>query len=73
MLAHPRDLVLGLVQPAFPARPHRADQAATGTDHGDAVGGGGRGLPLIRELADEAAVETSAAGTTVTMTWAREP
>ncbi|WP_410673349.1 ATP-binding protein [Amycolatopsis sp. cmx-4-68] len=33
---------------------------------------GGRGLPLIHTLADQAAVETSAAGTTVTMTWIRE-
>ncbi|GHG03081.1 MULTISPECIES: ATP-binding protein [Amycolatopsis] len=30
---------------------------------------GGRGLPLIHSLADQALVETSAAGTTVTMTW----
>ncbi|MEV5721861.1 ATP-binding protein [Amycolatopsis mediterranei] len=30
---------------------------------------GGRGLPLIHTLADQALVETSAAGTTVTMTW----
>ena len=34
---------------------------------------GGRGLPLIHTLADEAAVESSAAGTTVTMTWTRDP
>ncbi|SEF37163.1 Anti-sigma regulatory factor (Ser/Thr protein kinase) [Amycolatopsis pretoriensis] len=30
---------------------------------------GGRGLPLIHTLADQALVETSIAGTTVTMTW----
>ncbi|MEV6825646.1 ATP-binding protein [Amycolatopsis sp. NPDC051102] len=30
---------------------------------------GGRGLPLIHTLADQALVETSVAGTTVTMTW----
>jgi serine/threonine-protein kinase RsbW len=30
---------------------------------------GGRGLPLIHTLANQALVETSAAGTTVTMTW----
>ncbi|MFB9688658.1 ATP-binding protein [Amycolatopsis plumensis] len=32
---------------------------------------GGRGLPLIHTLADQALVETSVAGTTVTMTWTR--
>ena len=31
---------------------------------------GGRGLPLIHSLADQAAIETSAAGTTVSMAWA---
>ncbi|MFJ7213569.1 ATP-binding protein [Amycolatopsis sp. NPDC098790] len=30
---------------------------------------GGRGLPLIHTLADHAVIETSAAGTTVAMTW----
>ncbi|WP_103349858.1 ATP-binding protein [Amycolatopsis sp. CA-128772] len=30
---------------------------------------GGRGLPLIHCLADQAAIETSDAGTTVSMTW----
>lgn len=30
---------------------------------------GGRGLPLIHTLADQALVETSVSGTTVTMTW----
>ncbi|WP_103337810.1 ATP-binding protein [Amycolatopsis sp. CA-126428] len=36
---------------------------------------GGRGLALIHTLADHALVETSVAGTTVTMTWAcdRQP
>ncbi|WP_103349723.1 ATP-binding protein [Amycolatopsis sp. CA-128772] len=33
---------------------------------------GGRGLPLIHTLADQALVETSVAGTTVTMTWTRD-
>jgi serine/threonine-protein kinase RsbW len=31
----------------------------------------GRGLPLIHSLADESEVDTSSAGTTVTMTWYR--
>jgi len=30
---------------------------------------GGRGLPMIRTLADRALIETGSAGTTVTMTW----
>ncbi|MDQ7810715.1 ATP-binding protein [Amycolatopsis sp. A133] len=58
---------------------HADAVTVTVTDHGQwrpaprpGLLGGGRGLPLIHALADHAAIETSAAGTTVTMTWTHD-